>query len=55
MEVIQIEFNDPPGLFEYVHLQNELSRLLKVKVDLVMKSGLRPTIGKRILEEVVLV
>jgi predicted nucleotidyltransferase len=30
-----------------------MSELLGVKVDLVMKDSLKPTIGKRILQEVV--
>jgi hypothetical protein len=35
-----------------VELENYLSDLLEVKVDLVMKSALKPNIGKRILNEV---
>jgi len=34
-------------------LENYLSEVLAVKVDLVEKSALKPRIGKRILEEVV--
>jgi len=34
-------------------MENYLSDLLGVKVDLVMQSALKPRIGKRILSEVV--
>ena len=48
-----VEFEEKPGLFEYIELEDYLSDLLGVKVDLVMKSALKPNIGKRILNEVV--
>ncbi len=48
-----VEFEEAPSLLELAHLENELSDLFGVKVDLVMKTTLRPTIGKRILQEVV--
>lgn len=50
---ILVEFRQAPTLFTFIDLQDELSALLGMKVDLVMKSALRPTIGKRVLEEVV--
>lgn len=50
---VLVEFSTPPTLFEYVRLQNELSDRLGVRVDLVMKSALKPVLGARILEEVV--
>jgi uncharacterized protein len=49
---ILVEFDEKPGLFEYIELEDYLSDLLGVKVDLVMKSALKPNIGKRILNEV---
>lgn len=52
---VLVEFTTPPTLFEYVRLQNELSERLGVQVDLVMKSALKPVLGKQILEEVVYV
>lgn len=52
---ILVEFDEAPGLFEYIRLEDYLSEILGVKVDLVMKSALKPTIGKRILEEVIAV
>ena len=36
-----------------IRLENELTEILGIKVDLVMKSALKPRIGKRILSEVV--
>ena len=50
---VLVEFDELPSLFEFVRLENELSELLKVKVDLVMKDSLKPTLGKRILAEAV--
>ncbi len=46
-----VTFDEPPTLFRYVALENMLTDALGVKVDLVMKDGLKPTIAKRILEE----
>ncbi|MDI6757981.1 MAG: nucleotidyltransferase family protein [Endomicrobiia bacterium] len=40
------------GGFRYIQLEDYLSEILDVKVDLVMKSALRPAIGKHILREV---
>ena len=52
---VLIEFTRTPGLFDFVALKIELSELLGVNVDLVMKRALKPRIGERILREVVLV
>ena len=49
---ILVDFDTPPTLFQFVRLQNELSDLLGVPVDLVMKSSLKPKIGEQILSEV---
>lgn len=46
-----VTFDEPPTLFRYVALENELSDALGVKVDLVMKDSLKPTIAQYILEE----
>jgi len=45
--------DDTLTLFKFIELQLYLSDLLGVKVDLVERSGLKPRIGARILEEVV--
>ncbi len=49
---VLIQFDKKPGLLKYIELENYLSDLLGVKVDMVMKSALKPNIGKRILNEV---
>lgn len=52
---ILIEFEETASLslLDFIHLENYLSEVLGVKVDLVEKSTLKPRIGKHILEEVV--
>ncbi len=50
---ILVEFEKPMGLFKFVELENYLSEKIGIKVDLVMKSALKPRIGKRILSEAV--
>ena len=52
---ILVTFSELPGLFAYIRLENYLSDLLKLNVDMVMKDNLKPLIGKRIIEEAVLV
>ena len=46
-----VEFDETPTLFQFIRLENHLSELLGVKVDLVMKDALKPRIGKRVLQE----
>ena len=48
-----VEFQEPPSLLTFLRLEHDLSDLLGVKVDLVMKDALRPTIARRILSELV--
>ena len=50
-----VEFSETPSLFEFLELEQHLTDLLGLKVDLVMKSALKPRIGKHILREVVAV
>jgi predicted nucleotidyltransferase len=50
---VLVEFSQAPSLFEFLQLESDLSALLGVKVDLVMKSTLKPLIGQHILSEVV--
>lgn len=52
---ILVDFKEVPSLFDLVEVQDYLSDQLGVKVDIVMKSVLKPRIGRRILEEVVLI
>ena len=48
-----VAFDEPPGLLKFIELENHLTDLLGVKVDLVMQDALKPAIGKRVLAEVV--
>lgn len=48
-----VEFSRVPTMFEFVRLERHLATILGVKVDLVMKTALKPEIGKHILDEVV--
>lgn len=50
---ILVDFEGTITFFQFVDLELELGGLLGVKVDLVMKSALKPKIGERILKEVV--
>ena len=52
---ILVEFypDSKMGLITFVELEEHLSDLLGIKVDLVTKSALKPRIGKHILKEVV--
>jgi uncharacterized protein len=51
---ILVEFDNPHlSLLEFVGLEIYLSEILGIKVDLVEKNALKPTIGKRVLEEAV--
>ena len=50
---ILVDFHETPSLFQFIRLENFLSEVLGVKVDLVMKDSLKPAIGRHILEEVV--
>ena len=49
---ILVAFNRDIDLFEFLDLREYLEGRLNVRVDLVMESALKPTIGKRILAEV---
>ena len=48
-----VTFHEPPSLFKFIELENNLTEALGIKVDLVMKTTLKPKIGRRILNEVV--
>jgi predicted nucleotidyltransferase len=52
---ILVEFEKPIGFFKFLELEEYLSGLTGLKVDLVSKKALKPHIGKYILEEVVTV
>jgi hypothetical protein len=52
---ILVEFSprNIPGLIALCEMERYLQRLLKKKVDVVIKSGIRPELKKGILKEVV--
>jgi len=49
---ILVTFNRDIDLFEFLDLREYLENQLHTKVDLVMESVLKPSIGKRIRSEV---
>ena len=50
---ILVEFDKSIGLLKFVNLQNYLSKISGVKVDLIIKDVLKPRIGKHILKKVI--
>lgn len=50
--LVEFEENAHLSLLDFACLQNHLSDLLSIKVDLVEKKCLKPYIGRRILQEV---
>ena len=50
--LIEIQRPSSIGLLELLAIENQLSEELNAKVDLVIKSDLKPAIGSRILQEV---
>jgi uncharacterized protein len=50
---ILVEYSELPDLLKLIELENRLQKLLKRKVDLIEKSGIRTELRERILEEVV--
>ncbi len=50
---ILVTFEKPIGLLKFIELENYLSDITGIKVDLVSKRALKPRIGKQILAEVV--
>jgi len=51
--LVDFEEDAKMDLIKFVELEDYLSDLLGIKVDLVMKSVLKPRIGKHILKEVI--
>jgi len=51
--LVSFEEDARMDLIRFVELEDHLSEILGVKVDLVMKSALKPMIGKQILKEVI--
>ena len=51
--LVEFEESSTLSLLDFIGLENHLSDVLGVKVDLVEKHTLKPRIGKHVLEEVV--
>lgn len=51
--LVKFEESANLSLLDFIGLENYLSDVLGVKVDLVEKNALKPRIGKHVLEEVV--
>jgi uncharacterized protein len=50
-----VTFEETPGLFQYIELENLISDVLGIKVDLVMEDALKPSIKTHVLNEVLLI
>lgn len=50
---VLVEFEKPVGFFAFIELEDRLSELLGVRVDLVTPDALKPLIKSYILEETV--
>ncbi|GBD88235.1 nucleotidyltransferase domain protein [bacterium BMS3Abin03] len=48
-----ITFTITPGLLKFIALENYLSDLLQIKVDLIMKNSIKQRLRKNILSETV--
>jgi predicted nucleotidyltransferase len=48
---VLVSFGQPPSLFRLVEMEQHLSDVLGVKVDLVLRDSLKPAVGRRILAE----
>lgn len=49
---ILVEFETPIGFFDFIRLENLLSRVLRRKVDLVSRRAIKPAVKKEIIKEV---
>ncbi len=47
-----VEVERPMGFVKFIKLEQHLSKILGIKVDMVTKKALKPYIGKQILQEV---
>jgi len=50
---ILVEYDQPPDIFEFMDLEDELSAITGLKVELTSPGALRGNIARRILQEVV--
>lgn len=47
---ILVKYTKTPGLFDFIALEDYLSKLLKIKVDLIVKDGLKQAIKEEVLD-----
>jgi predicted nucleotidyltransferase len=52
---VLVEFSKPVGFFHFIRLENYLSELLGIHVDLVTESALKPRIKDEILQQLILI
>ncbi len=52
---ILVSFSRSPGLFDFLRLEEYLSRLVNRKVDLVTRNAIKPMIREQVLREVIYV
>jgi predicted nucleotidyltransferase len=50
---ILVSFTKTPGLIKYIELENFISDKLNLKVDLVMKNSIKPTLKNYILPQAI--
>jgi len=50
---VLVTFKEVPSLLTFIAIENYLSDLLEIKVDLVLKDSLKPKVGERILSEAI--
>ena len=50
---VLVTFDETPSLFRLIELEQHLSELLGIKVDLVLRDSLKLWIGPRVLSELV--
>lgn len=51
--IVEFDQRNTPGLLKLIEMELFLEKLLRKKVDVVIKSGIRPELKKNILKEVV--
>lgn len=51
--IVEFDPKNIPGLLKFIEMERFLEKLLRKKVDLVRKGGIRPELRKSILKEVV--
>jgi len=51
--LVEFDQRNMPGLLKLIEMEMYLERLLRKRVDVVIKSGIRPELRKGILKEVV--